>query len=116
MNDELNKSPPAHTPAPWHEEGLGKSGNILITDEQGVTVATCWKQPLPPVLLQAAPPMVPPPAAASMFPHELTDHRCGRRGPTPSSVRLLHRGIQCGLQFEKIIRSHGSLHRFSMAE
>src|ERR1700740_955914 len=43
-----NKSPPPHTPGPWREEKTGQSGNILITDEQGVTVATCWKQPLDP--------------------------------------------------------------------
>ena len=43
-----NKSPPQHTPGPWREDEIGQSGNILITDEQGVTVATCWKQPLDP--------------------------------------------------------------------
>ena len=48
MNEDLNKSPPAHTPGPWHEGDLEESGNILITDEQGVTVATCWQQPLDP--------------------------------------------------------------------
>jgi hypothetical protein len=49
MAEEQDKSPPTHTPAPWYEEELGESGNILITDEQGVTVATCWKQPLDPL-------------------------------------------------------------------
>lgn len=48
MNDEPNKSPPTHTPGPWHEEDVAESGNILIADEQGVTIATCWKQPLDP--------------------------------------------------------------------
>jgi hypothetical protein len=28
---------------------VAKSENILITDEQGVNVATCWKQPLDPL-------------------------------------------------------------------
>jgi hypothetical protein len=48
MSNQQNKSPPAHTPEPWLEEDLGEHGNILITDEQGVTVATCWQQPLDP--------------------------------------------------------------------
>jgi hypothetical protein len=48
MTDEQNKSPPAHTPGPWHEEDVAGSENILIADEQGVTVATCWRQPLDP--------------------------------------------------------------------
>jgi hypothetical protein len=48
MTGQQNKSPPAHTPEPWLEEDLGEPGNILITDEQGVTIATCWKQPLDP--------------------------------------------------------------------
>lgn len=48
MPEQQNQSPPAHTPGPWHEEDLGESGNILITDVQGVTVATCWRQPLDP--------------------------------------------------------------------
>lgn len=48
MNDDLNKSPPSHTPGPWHEEDAEGTGNIVIADEQGVTVATCWQQPLDP--------------------------------------------------------------------
>ena len=48
MTSRQNKSPPAHTPGPWLEEHLGEPGNILITDERGVTIATCWKQPLDP--------------------------------------------------------------------
>lgn len=48
MTDQ-NKSPPQHTPAPWHEEDAPGSGNILVVDQQGVTIATCWKQPLDPV-------------------------------------------------------------------
>lgn len=48
MRSQQNKSPLAHTPEPWLEEDRGEHGNILITDEQGVTVATCWKQPLDP--------------------------------------------------------------------
>jgi len=48
MTEQQNKSPPAHTPEPWHEEDVAGTGNILITDEQGVTVATCWRQPLDP--------------------------------------------------------------------
>jgi hypothetical protein len=42
------KSPSQHTPRPWLQEDPEESGNILITDEQGVSVATCWKQPLDP--------------------------------------------------------------------
>jgi len=49
MPEQQNKSPPAHTPGPWHEEDVPESGNILIADEQGVTIATCWKQPLDPL-------------------------------------------------------------------
>jgi hypothetical protein len=49
MTQQRNKSPPAHTAGPWHEEDVAESENILITDEQGVNVATCWKQPLDPL-------------------------------------------------------------------
>lgn len=39
------RAPPQHTPEPWINEGPGETGDILITDEQGVTITTCWKQP-----------------------------------------------------------------------
>jgi hypothetical protein len=39
---------PQHTPEPWRQEDIEQDGNILITDVQGVTIATCWKQPLDP--------------------------------------------------------------------
>jgi hypothetical protein len=45
--EQQHTSSPQHTPAPWLEE-LSAHGNILVTDQQGVTVATCWKQPLDP--------------------------------------------------------------------
>jgi hypothetical protein len=32
MAEEQNKSPPPHTPAPWHGEDLRETGNILVTD------------------------------------------------------------------------------------
>jgi hypothetical protein len=48
MTAPQNKSSPTHTPGPWLQEDSGEPGHILITDAQGVTVVTCWKQPLDP--------------------------------------------------------------------
>jgi hypothetical protein len=49
MTAQHNKSTLTHTPEPWREEDGEEFGNILITDEQGVTIATCWQQPLDPL-------------------------------------------------------------------
>lgn len=56
----------AHTPGPWKLENPEMDGEILVTDEQDVTIATVWKQPLDPAewaeansrLIAAAPEML----------------------------------------------------------
>jgi hypothetical protein len=37
-----------HTPAPWTLDTPEPDGEIIVMDEQGVSIATCWKQPLDP--------------------------------------------------------------------
>jgi len=45
-----NTIPPIaqHTPGPWRLDTPEPDGEIIVMDEQDVSVATCWKQPLDP--------------------------------------------------------------------